>query len=100
MPAPVIVIVVLWVGLAVLVSLEAYRKGGSFIAGFGISLLLSPLIGLLLVAVHSPRKDVLDERAIKKGKAQRCPQCKEVVRADARVCRHCGNRLVSDSAAG
>jgi len=86
--------------LSILVGFAGRRKGGSFLAAFVVSLLLSPLIGALVVALHSPRTEVLEARAIKKGKARRCPECKELIQPDARICKHCGHKLGDNPSAG
>jgi len=30
------------------------------------------------------------------GRSKKCPDCAELVRADARVCKHCGHRFASE----
>ena len=62
--------------------------------GYGLlSLLLSPLIGILVLLIAGRKPEALEHRAIEKGTMQRCPFCAEVIRREAVVCRFCGRNL-------
>lgn len=66
------------------------RAGGCgwAIAGF----LLGP-IGLL-IAIGMPKNDeAIERRAAERGERRACPQCAELVRPAAVVCRFCGANL-------
>lgn len=63
------------------------RRGYSF----WVFLALGLIVGwptMLIAAL------VLDAR----GPTRRCPECAEMVRAAARVCKHCGHRLDTEPA--
>jgi len=75
----------LWLLFAVLVGFYASGKGKSYYLYAVISLLLSPLIGFL-IAVFS--KDD-EEKLIKKGLKQKCENCGELIRPEAKICRYC-----------
>jgi hypothetical protein len=71
----------------------AYGAGKGFPAGrlFLCGLFVSPflvLLGVTLVTGREPRRVVRTEE-------QRCPDCAEVVLAQAHVCRYCGYRFGS-----
>jgi hypothetical protein len=82
-----------WFLLAVLVGALRRRRGGSFFIGFLSSAFLSPLVGFILLAVAPRRDEIVEERLIRSGDRRRCPFCQEVIRRDARVCKHCHRDL-------
>ena len=53
-------------------------------AGFVFGLFLN-VGGVLIVLAYPPR-----------GETRKCPRCAERVKADARVCKHCGGALAED----
>ncbi len=64
-----------------IVALIAPSRGKSAINGFLISLLLSPLIGFLVVVLLPPENQ------------RKCPDCGEMIRKDAKLCRFCQREL-------
>jgi hypothetical protein len=82
-------LLVLWVLLSIAVGAYARSKGTSLWFGLALSLVLSPLIGALIVAVHRPPEAVLEQRALASGKFKKCPACAELVKAEATRCKHC-----------
>lgn len=85
---------VLWVALAILVGLYAYRRGHSItgvLTFIVLGLLFSPLVAFIVAAVIPPSEELL----IEKGLAQRCPHCAELVKPAASVCSHCGRDLMA-----
>jgi uncharacterized paraquat-inducible protein A len=87
-----------WVGFALVVAFLASSRGRSSVGWFLLSLVISPLLaGLLVLALgragpHKPLMDQLFEPA--QAQEVRCTECREVVRHDARRCKHCGATLV------
>lgn len=93
-------IIIAYLVLSVLAGALAARKGRSGFGFFLLALLLSPLIGLLAAAIARPA----DERAQALVRAgyhsktwRKCPSCAEIVRREARLCRHCGQALPVES---
>lgn len=87
-----------WFVLCILVGYWAHTRG-RFGLGWGIiSLMLSPLIGGLIIAILPkagkaalPRDEV--GNPITPNSHVRCTDCRELVRRDARKCKHCGSTL-------
>lgn len=80
-----------WFGIAVLTGIAASSRGRS---GFGWLLLglLFSLLALIAVLVLPSKKQ--DPNAPTPDSHVRCPDCKELVLKEARVCKHCGCKLI------
>ena len=88
-----------WFLGAVAVGVWASNKGRSFFGWTLFSLCLSPLLGAIFVAVSAkqgaaalPRDD--SGNAVSPDTHVHCPDCRELVRNDARKCKHCQTALV------
>jgi hypothetical protein len=80
--------ILLYVAFAFALAVVAYVRGRNPIAWFAIGLAISPLLGLLvLLLLPDPRLAPTPATHVK------CPDCRELVRADAHACKHCGCRL-------
>ncbi|MEF1173640.1 hypothetical protein [Vibrio sinaloensis] len=86
-------VVILWLIFSIIVGSVASGKGRSGIGFFFVSLILSPLIGLIIVLVIQPNQETVEQRALETGQQKRCPKCSELVRAEAAMCKHCGSEL-------
>lgn len=95
----ILILLIVWLLFCALVGKWAASKGRSAGFWFFASFLLSPLVGALLVALSPKIGDASlphDElgAAITPDTHVRCPECRELVRRDARKCKHCGTTLV------
>ena len=80
-------IVLGWIVLSVVAGVIAGSRGRNGGGYFLLSLILSPLVGIILAAampVKRPRDPVPQKR---------CPRCAEMVQAPALICRHCGHEF-------
>jgi RNA polymerase subunit RPABC4/transcription elongation factor Spt4 len=85
-------VVLFWLAFSIVVGIAAENRGRN---GFGwllLSALISPLLGLILVLIL-PSKVPGNEAPSPKTHV-RCPECRELVFKDARLCKHCGTRLI------
>ena len=85
-----------WLFFSVLVGILAHNRGRVGFGWFVLSLLFSPLLMALLVLVLRNRAKppaATPANAAPDGPETRCPECRELIRADARKCKHCGSAL-------
>jgi hypothetical protein len=87
-------IVFLWVVLSIAVAILASNKGRSGFGWFVLSLVISPLIAGLFCAVSGNLKQAAIAGAPSPLTHVKCPDCAELVLADAKVCKHCGAKLI------
>lgn len=90
-------IAIFWFIGAIIVGIIAGSKGRTGFGYFILSLIISPLLaGILVLALGStkPAPVVVAGEAASPETHVRCPECRELVRFDARKCKHCGTALV------
>ena len=68
-----------------------YLRGHNLMIGFFISVLFTPVAGLLFNILAKPNNQVL--RAREKAKPTQCPSCGELMPAKMTKCRKCGERI-------
>jgi len=81
-----------WLGFTVVVAIFASSRGRSTFGWAIISLIFSPLLAGLLVAVLP---DLKFEAAAKEQYAQTkpCPRCANTIRLGASICAFCGHHM-------
>lgn len=86
-------ILVGWFIFALLPAVIAPSRGRSGFGWFLISLVISPLFGLILVLALPSRAKMLADKDRQYGRVKDCPQCAETVKSAAKVCRFCGHKF-------
>lgn len=91
---------VLWIAFSIAAGIIAANKGRSGWGYFFLSVLLSPLIGILFALIAQPLNQP-DAQSVQPTPQthQRCPDCREYILIGARVCKHCGCRIKANAAA-
>ena len=86
---------IFWFGLCIAVAILASKRGRSGFGWFLFSLILSPLLGLIFVLILDKKngQDAQDVSAPATS-LRNCPECKELIRKDARKCKHCGSEVI------
>lgn len=80
-----------WLVAAMAVGVVAATRNRSGFAWFVIAAVLSPLLAILLLLALRRGDD--GAVAYTAQTHRHCPECREIVRADARLCKHCGSKI-------
>lgn len=81
-----------WLIFSVVSGAIASAKGRSGIGYFLLSIVLSPIVGLILAAALPRIEQAPNPTGDGPGRIK-CPDCAELILAEAKVCKHCGFRL-------
>jgi hypothetical protein len=84
----ILALVVVWLVFCGVAAAIAGNKGRSGVGVFFLSVLLSPLVGLIVASTMAPN-------ANGQGK-KKCPDCAEFVQPDAKVCRFCQHSFIDE----
>jgi hypothetical protein len=82
-----------WLLLSIVVGIWNYNRGNSYWIGFFISLIISPIFGAIVVAVTNPNKQKLEQKELEAGTLKKCPDCGELIKKEAKVCRFCNRKF-------
>jgi hypothetical protein len=83
-------IAIFWVLLCFVPAIIANSKGRSGTGFFFLSVLLSPIIGLVVAIVAKKNVKSAETAQIISKEAKKCPHCAEMIKYEAKVCRYCG----------
>lgn len=80
---------VIAVFLGLIPAVIAYQKGRDFFDWWVFGWLLF-IVALPAALLLKPNIAELETRQLEQGTVKRCPYCAELVKCEARVCKHCG----------
>ena len=80
-----------WAMLACIPALIAKNKGRDFVFWYLYGFLIFPVALINSLAI-SPSIEGLEQQALDNGK-RKCPFCAEMVKFEAKICKHCGGQL-------
>jgi membrane protein implicated in regulation of membrane protease activity len=81
----------LWIGLTIACGIVAASKGRSLIGWLLLGALFSVLAFIVVAVMPALKRNAGEPDPDTHVK---CPDCRELVRMDARKCKHCGCSLV------
>lgn len=87
-------VLVIWIILSAALWAFASNRGRSGFMWFLLSLVISPLLAFVLLLVLRNLKE--DEGKPNPNTHVRCPDCREFVLKEAKVCKHCGCKLIPE----
>lgn len=90
-------ILVFWIMCGVASSMIYKSKGRDPVGGFFLGALFGPF-GILFAHLKAEDDKQIERRAITSGGSRKCPDCAELVKAEARKCRFCNAALDPEDA--
>ncbi len=87
-------LLIFWLIISIVPAIIAPSRGRRWGVWLLISLLISPLLGLILV-VALPSKKAEQERMAEDKDRRPCPRCGEKIAQSAQVCRFCQAEVVA-----
>ncbi len=88
-----LMIIFAWFVFSIVAAVIANARGRAGTGYFLLSMLLTPLVGIILAAALPNLNVAKDPDAPNANTHVRCPDCRELVRFDAIKCKHCGATL-------
>lgn len=84
----------IWLFSCIGAAIVASNKGRDGMGWFLIGAILGP-IGFILSLVVAGNEENLQNSAIESGQFKTCEYCAELVKAQAKICKHCGKDFPS-----
>jgi len=84
--------VILWL-ICAFIGMGIGKGKGKAGAGFALGLFLGP-IGIIIIALMKENTAKVEAEALASGEMRKCPYCAELVKKEAKVCKHCGREFL------
>jgi uncharacterized membrane protein len=97
MPLIFLLLIIFFPLLTIFVEFYARHKGYSFLLFFILSLLTTPVIGLIVAAVLPDKNAEERFRRVHNSSHKTCPTCAEEIKNQAFKCRYCGENFSEES---
>ncbi len=88
MELTILIMIIIGIILGYITGYIAKSQGRSFVSWF-IAGFLCFMVAFLYLLLSKPS----DETLLSSGNYRKCPQCAEMVKVDAKICRYCGSEL-------
>ncbi len=88
-------LIYVWLGgalIAALIAIYKHRSGLGFVL---LSLILSPIVGIVAALLVMPNELSIERSRLAKSARKECTFCAEFIKPQANVCRYCGKAQVS-----
>jgi len=86
-------VAIVWIICAIVAGMIGKSKGRTGL-GWTLGIFLS-LVGVIIIALMPANAAMVESKAVESGESRKCPYCAELIKREARICKHCGKELMA-----